>query len=449
MKISTSIFINKLVTKVCKIFGKNGSVYPGYIVYDIFRQKDVLEKVKYPKIVIAVTGSSGKGSTTDLINHILVENGYDVCYNNSGSNGVLAATTLILNNCDSKGNFLHDILLLECDERHLKLIFGENKMSHLIITNVTRDQPARNGHPDIVFKDILEALGRKTKLVINADDPLVNSLKYDYKNEIVTYGLVKNCDSFIKSNVLATDYAYCPVCHTKLKYDYYHYGHIGNYKCPNCDFKRGKVEYEVKDINYDKHQIKINDYDVYLNKDVLYAVYYTVAAYALCKDIGLSDENILKAINQHKKQSKRGKVLKLANRKLTMLESKNENNLSYYQSIKFIVNQAGKKTVILGFDNVSRRYQFNDLSWLWDVDFELLNDKEIDKIICIGRFRYDVATRLELANIDMKKIILVDEIQNLLEIVKSKSKGDIYTMVCFDMTANIKRLIEDDENENV
>lgn len=431
------------------MFGKNGSVYPGYIVYDIFRQKDVLEKVKYPKIVIAVTGSSGKGSTTDLINHILVENGYDVCYNNSGSNGVLAATTLILNNCDSKGNFLHDILLLECDERHLKLIFGENKMSHLIITNVTRDQPARNGHPDIVFKDILEALGRKTKLVINADDPLVNSLKYDYKNEIVTYGLDKNCDSFIKSNVLATDYAYCPVCHTKLKYDYYHYGHIGNYKCPNCDFKRGKVEYEVKDINYAKHQIKINDYDVYLNKDVLYAVYYTVAAYALCKDIGLSDENILKAINQHKKQSKRGKVLKLANRKLTMLESKNENNLSYYQSIKFIVNQSGKKTVILGFDNVSRRYQFNDLSWLWDVDFELLNDKEIDKIICIGRFRYDVATRLELANIDMKKIILVDEIQNLLEIVKSKSKGDIYTMVCFDMTANIKRLIEDDENENV
>ena len=100
VKVKTAVFINKLVTKVCKLFGKNGSVYPGHFVYDILGQKDVLDKVKYPKLVIAVTGSSGKGSTTDLINHILVDAGYDVCYNQSGSNGFLAATTLILNNCD-------------------------------------------------------------------------------------------------------------------------------------------------------------------------------------------------------------------------------------------------------------------------------------------------------------------------------------------------------------
>ena len=68
-----------------------------------------------------------------------------------------------------------------------------------------------------------------------------------------------------------------------------------------------------------------------------------------------------------------------------MLESKNENNLSYYQSMKFIKNQKGKKTVILGFDNVSRRYQYNDLSWLWDVDFELLNDKTIDTLVYAKR----------------------------------------------------------------
>ena len=124
-----------------------------------------------------------------------------------------------------------------------------------------------------------------------------------------------------------------------------------------------------------------------------------------------------------------------------MLETKNENNLSYYQSIRFIKNQSGKKTIILGFDNVSRRYQFNDLSWLWDVEFELLNDKNIDKIFVIGRFRYDVMTRLEFAGID------IDELDTLIKRVKNESIGDIYTMVCFDMTANIHKLIEDDENE--
>ena len=156
-----SVRINKFVTKLCKLFKRNGSQYPGYVVYDILRQRKILERIKYPKYVIAVTGSSGKGSTVDLINHILTDAGYSVVYNKNGSNGVLGAVTLILNNCDSDGTFNKDVLLLECDERHLKLIFGKNKPTHLVITNVTRDQPSRNGHPDIVFKDIVSAIGEE------------------------------------------------------------------------------------------------------------------------------------------------------------------------------------------------------------------------------------------------------------------------------------------------
>ena len=448
MKIGSSVRINKLVTKVCKMFGKNGSVYPGYVLYDILKQEDVLSKVKYPKLVIAVTGSSGKGSTTDLINHVLTDAGYDVCYNKSGSNGVLAAVTLILNNCDKKGNFLHDVLLLECDERHLKLIFKNNKPTHLIITNMTRDQPSRNGHPDLVFKDVVDSISDETTLLLNADDPLVNKLKFERKNKIITYGLNKNGDSYTDIENIYPDYAYCPLCHSKLKYKYYNYGHIGNYECPNCEFKRGKADYEVNNINYDKNEIDINNNKIYLNKGVLYAVYYTVATYSLCKEIGLSDEKIKEAINKDKQESKRGKELLLDGRKLTMLESKNENNLSYYQSIKYITSQKGTKTIILGFDNVSRRYKFNDLSWLWDVNFEMLNDENIDKILVIGRFRYDVATRLDLAGIDENKMILVDDFNNLLNIVKT-TKGELYTMVCFDMTANILNLIKEESHEEV
>ena len=447
MKLGFFIFLNKLVTKVCQLFHKNGTVLPGNVVYDWFGQKKILEKIKYPKYVIAVTGSSGKGSTTDLIHHILTDNGYDVCYNKSGSNGVLAAVTLILNHCNLKGEFKHDVLLLECDERHLKLIFGENKMTHLVITNVTRDQPARNGDPDVVFADILRAIGKKTKLIINADDPLVNRISYEFPNEIVTFGVGKTDDSYIEYQINAVDYAYCPKCHSKLHYSFYHYGHIGNYECPKCDFKRGKVNYEATDISFKNHSIKINGNNIYLNKDVLYAVFYTVAAYAVASEIGLSTEQIDSAINGDKLSSKRGKVSTLDGRTLTMLETKNENNLSYYQSIRFIKNQTGKKTIILGFDNVSRRYQFNDLSWLWDVEFELLNDKNIDKIFVIGRFRYDVMTRLEYTDIPKEKIILIDDLNTLIPRVKNESVGDIYTMVCFDMTANIKQLIKDDEHE--
>lgn len=449
MKLSILIMINKLVTWVCKLFRRNGSVYPGFIIYDVLRQKKVLESVKYPKHVIAITGSSGKGSTTQVLYNILTKCGYDVCYNKNGSNGVLAATTLILNNCNIKGEFKHDVLLLECDERHLKLIFGKNKMTHLAITNVTRDQPARNGHPDIVFKDILNALDNTSTLIINSDDPMLNKLKYERKNEVVTYGIEKNDDSYKTSNLNCLDHMYCPLCHKKLNYEYYHYGHIGNYSCPNCEFKRGNVDYDVTDIDYSKNTMKINGKEVYLNKGVLYAVYSIVCAYSIARSMGISDDEIVKVMNDNKFESKRGKVQEIDGRKITMLESKNENNLSYYQSMKFIKNQKGKKTIILGFDNVSRRYGFNDLSWLWDVDFEMLNDKTIDKIFIIGRFRYDVLTRLEFANIDKEKLVLIDDLDTVIKKVKKESLGDIYTMVCFDMTAILLKLIKEENHENI
>lgn len=439
MRLCIEIIICRLVTFVCKLFGRTASVYPGYIIYDLL-DKRILTRVKYPKTVIAITGSSGKGSTTYKLATMLMQAGYDVCYNKNGSNGVLAATTLILNNCDLKGNFKHQILLLECDERHLKLIFSKNKMTHLVITNITRDQPARNGHPDIVFNDILEAISLDTHLIINADDPLVNRLSYTHKGKVTKYGLLQTKDSY-KVNKGVTDYAYCPICHKKLVYEYYHYGHIGSYYCPNKDFLRGNLDYTGSDIDLKKRTMKVNGNTVKLDKDVLYACYYTVCAYAIASELNVKEEMILGTLNLDT-QAKRGKTYKLGNRDLIMLESKNENNLSYYQSIKYIVSSSGKKTVILGFDNVSRRYKFNDLSWLWDVEFELLNDKNIDKILIIGRFKYDVATRLAYTSIDPNKIILVDDVKEVLNVVKNKTTGTIYTMVCFDMTGIIKNLIE-------
>lgn len=445
MRTFIAILVCKIITKLCRVFKRNGSVYPGGIVYD-FIDKNILDKIKYPNIVIAVTGSSGKGSTTEVIAHILSVNGYDVCYNKNGSNGILAAMTLILNNCNFKGVFRHQVLLLECDERHLKLIFNKHKMSHLVITNVTRDQPARNGHPDLVFKDIKEALDDSITLIINADDPLVNRLSYTYKGSVIKYGLDKTKDSY-KNPSTSPDYAYCPLCHKKLKYDYYHYGHLGSYSCPNKDFKRGNLNYIGSKIDLQEKTMLINNNLVNINKDVLYACYYTIAAYSLCSTIGLKDEKILYSLNSSF-EAKRAKVYNIDKRKLIMLESKNENNLSYYQSIKYIINQKGTKTVILGFDNVSRRYKFNDLSWLWDVDFELLNDEQIDKILIIGRFRYDVANRLAYTKVPSNKIILVNEIDNILSIIKEKTKGTIFTMVCFDMTAVLKKLIKGDNDEN-
>ena len=60
--------------------------------------KDILDDLKYQGNVIRVTGSSGKGSTTSMIAHILSKSGYKLYGIKNGSNPLYnAAITLILN----------------------------------------------------------------------------------------------------------------------------------------------------------------------------------------------------------------------------------------------------------------------------------------------------------------------------------------------------------------
>lgn len=443
MKTTFLILLNKVVTAVCNLFGRDGSVFPASLVRPL--DKDILEKIKYPKYVIGVTGSSGKGSTTSMITHILEDNGLKVVWNKTGSNVVNGTTTLILNNTKTFSHQMDcDVLLLEMDESYIKETFKGNTLTHLVLTNITRDQPSRNGEPEIILQKIMNSMGN-AHLIYNADDPFVNRVSLS-NNEKTSYGIDKNKYSLKKPYSMNVDAAYCPICKNKLKYSFYHYGHLGGYSCVNKDFKR-EIQYLATDVDLENLSFKINDQVIHLNKDAFFAVYYTLAAYTLCKVIEISDEGIIKALNEDVMESKRLKVLHLDNREVEMLESKNENNLSYLQSLNYINNYKGKKTIILGFDNVSRRYKFNDISWLYDVDFEILDMDNIDKIFCIGRFRYDVYNRLILAGIKEDKLILVDDIKSIISLVKEKSTGMIFTMVCFDMTAVLKKLIMEDNND--
>ena len=444
MKLTLLIMLNKTITFICKLFKFEGSVFPASIVRKF--DKNILEKIKYPKYVVGVTGSSGKGSTTSMIAHILEVNGYKVVWNKSGSNVVNGTTTLILNNTKVFSHKMDcDFLLLEMDASYIKETFSKSTLTHLVVTNITRDQPARNGEPLFILNKIFNSIDEKTHLIINSDDAFVNRLKYLHKGEVTTYGIGKTKYSLkepISNNV---DAAYCPICHEKLVYKFYHYGHLGSYSCPNGDFKNN-IDIKAEKVDLEKQEMVINDNIIHLNKDVFFAVYYTLAAYSLCKVIGMEEVKIIHALNDEVLESKRLKSLKYHNREVDMLESKNENNLSYLQSLNYINNYKGKKTIILGFDNVSRRYKYNDISWLYDVDFEVLDLKNIDKILCIGRFRYDVYARLRLANIDEDKLVIVDNIKNISEDL-DKTEGTIFTMVCFDMTAVLKKIFMEDNND--
>ena len=86
----------KLANKLSKLTGHEGSVIGGNVARKL--DKKILKKIRLPKYVIGITGSSGKSSSTELTYNILTKNGYKVVYNKEGSNTINGITSLILNN---------------------------------------------------------------------------------------------------------------------------------------------------------------------------------------------------------------------------------------------------------------------------------------------------------------------------------------------------------------
>lgn len=439
-----AILICKIANKVSKILGHEGSVIGGN--YALKVDKNILKKIKLPEFVIGITGSSGKSSSTELMYNILTRNGYTVCYNKEGSNTINGITSLILNNSTIFGRVKTDVLLMELDEQFMKYIFKHITPTHLMITNITRDQPPRNSHPEKIYHAIKNSIPVGTNLILNVDDPFVNRMRINHKGIKTTYGIEKN-DYSTPSNLNNLDACYCPICNSKLEYEFYHYGHIGSYQCPKYHFYRGVPLFEAKNIDVENRKITINEHEVNLPSNFLYSVYFVTGCYALSKAIGLEDEQILSVLNDESLKTKRLNNYKFHKRNWQMLASKNENNLSYKQSLDYILHEKGDKTIILGFDSSSRRYDANDISWIWDIDFEALNDDNIKNIILIGKFCYDLHLRMKYANIDENKIILVEDISNLSKVIKKQTKGNIYSMVCFDKEIQLKEIIKEEEND--
>ena len=54
---------------------------------------------------------------------------------------------------------------------------------------------------------------------------------------------------------------------------------------------------------------------------------------------------------------------------------------------------------------------------------------------------------MKYAGIDEKKLLLVEDIKDLSKIIKTKTKGNIYSMVCFDKEIELKKIIKEENND--
>ncbi len=412
----------KSIMFILKLMGR-GSVYPGALAWDL--DHNILSKFKPPKIVIAVTGSSGKTSTSYMIYKILKDNGYKVAHNSKGSNLVTGVINLFLDNSNIFGKNKLDAMVIEIDERYTKEVFDLIKPTHVLLSNITRDQPPRHGNYKKVYNVILDSIPKDAILVINGDDPIVTTLASKFDTKKVYFGLDKNSESYDNLISSCLDMVYCPKCNHKLVYNYVQYGNVGDYYCPNCDFKHPKLDYEITNINKDTITIN-NKYKIKTNYQMLYLYYNLIGAISMCNTIGIDIKDIITSLNNIELLNQRYEVLKYNDRDCYIINGKNENATSYNQAINYVRNKKELKTIVFGFEYISKRYPYEDISWLYDIDFELLNN--IDKFICVGPFANEIALRILVTKIPKDNIIAIKDFKDINKYLED-SKGTIYAIL--------------------
>ena len=108
----------------------------------------------------------------------------------------------------------------------------------------------------------------------------------------------------------------------------------------------------------------------------------------------------------------------------------------------YTYNNEKQKTIVIGWEEISRRYLWDELSWLYDVEFELFNKQNINSFIVCGPQRFDIAVRLKYAGIDEKKIKIHKDLYKAKEDIKNSS-GDIYAVLNFDYVNDFNRVMEE------
>ena len=422
LKVFIAVFICKVLYFIGKRIGR-GSSLPGKVVLKIF--PGILGMLKLPETVIAVTGSNGKTSASELIVHVLEMNGKVVGWNHEGSNQTEGIATLLLRMASFSGIVMCDVIVMECDERYAKNIFENVHPTILLITNLCRDQLTRNGHPEFIEDCLLTAInaaGDGVQLVLNADDPYVSALALNTKTNVLYFGL-SSSDDCTQNTGVYDDGAFCPVCKSRMVYSYRITGHLGDYKCDNCGLKRNNPDVDIGSLG-----------------DSIAGSYNICSAVAVAGTVGIKESNAVSALDGYELKGGRTVKLTLGERKGLLLISKHENSFAYDNSLSWIIKQKKPCTVIILVDSISRKYYTSETSWLWDIDFDLLTDENIKKIVLAGRYVNELAARFAMSAVSQEKIVNIADLSGLRELVEKSTSGDIYVLTCF---SDKKKLLDE------
>ena len=181
-----ALWMAKLSVPALKITRHNGTDFPGTLALKLC--PDFLKYVGRPKTIIAVTGTNGKTTVSNLLADTLEKEGHRVLINRAGSNVASGIATALLKGCDLAGRVKnYDMAVLEVDERSSVRVYPYITPDYIAVTNLFRDSIMRNAHAEFIADIISRSVPASSRLVLNADDLI--SCTVAPENQRVYFGI--------------------------------------------------------------------------------------------------------------------------------------------------------------------------------------------------------------------------------------------------------------------
>ena len=408
LRFIVALIISKAAYLLQRLLGMNASYFPGKLALKLC--PDFLGRIDKPETVITVTGTNGKTTCCNMLIEVLAENGFDVLNNKAGSNVDAGIATALLTAADLRGRVKQKLAVLEVDERSSLRVYKYVHPTYTVCTNLFRDSIGRNAHAEFISSVIEKALPDDTHMILNADDPISSMLKP--LNPRTYFSVARLPTDKERCENIINDVRCCPVCGGKPEYEYVRYHHIGKMRCLSCGYHSPEPDYTAspdkeKGVFVVKTPSGTEEYPIISGS--IFNIYNQVTAVCLLRTLGLSAEAISESFS-HMQIIKTRYTCKSANGIDVITNmTKGQNPVACSIVFDYLRSEPGKKEVILMLDDMTYKKTTEIMTWIFDADFEILNDPSFERIVACGVRVHDYHLRLLLAGIPEEKIRCVEE----------------------------------------
>lgn len=447
LKLASAILAGRAAAKMSRACGYDGSSLPGMLARVFYPPvlKELAAQVR--KGIIVVSGTNGKTTTANMIAGLLKEAGYKVISNREGANMISGVTTSFIMSSPPSGKIDCDYAVIEVDEASIPEVLQNLTPKVVVLTNFFRDQLDRYWELEKIIGVIWDSLRRfkQTALVLNADDPLVAQFKDTTGLHSYFYGMAGD-EKSKKTSSQTRESKFCPFCGSVLEYEYFHYGQLGSYSCRGCHFKRPRPRVEAVqagaagDLSSYKLVYDGGEAPLKIQTQGLYNLYNAMAAFSVGIQLGIDGQTILSSLKKYKPAAGRMERFRYRNKHAYLNLVKNPTGFN--QGLTALYKAKGTKDVFIAInDNYA---DSRDISWIWDVDFEMLgtDHKNLKRFVCSGLRGEEMALRLKYAGVPAEKITVNTNMRRAIKAVLNGQAGSSYLFSTYTALRPVHKIVE-------